>query len=276
MKEKKIFIGSTKPETYDRRPLPITLEIDLKEKSGMEHFKTTSLTPITPPALVLSVSGNIGNQTGGQINGELKRLIDENAIDYRPGWNTERLTALLRIWERWHLNDMKSGCIHQSTAEAQKEITLVKVNVHPFKIRDDEARRRLEKLLKDHQEKKPSPMGELFPLDYLILDCFKAAKNGEVYQPKTEGEESYFNNGVIEITTEKKTAGWIYPKEHPAGMLTRPCPQCGYKYGSAWLFDALPPEVTNFINSLDSSTPEDLEEADKGNVKGFEIGRAHV
>lgn len=167
--EKKIFIGSTKPDTYDRRPLPITLEINLSEKSGMEHFKTTSLTPITPPALVLSVSGNIGTQTGGQIDGELKRLIDENAIDYRPRWDAERLTALLRIWERWHLNDMKAGCIHQSTAELKKF----------------------------------------------------------------------------------------------------PCPQCGYVYGSAWLFDALPPEVTDFIKALDSSTPEDLEEADAGNVKGF-------
>src|SRR3972149_1528100 len=138
MKEKKIFLGSTKPDTYDRRPLPITLEISLEEKSGMEHFQTTSLTPIPPPALVLSISGSIGSQAGGQIDEELKRLLASDGIDYRPGWDGHRLALLLQIWERWHLNDMKSGCIHQSTAEARKEITLVKVKVNPWKIRDEE------------------------------------------------------------------------------------------------------------------------------------------
>jgi len=269
MKEKTIFIGSTKPETYDRRPLPITLDVSLEEKSGMEHFKTT-ITTITPPALRLSISGSIGSHAGGQINDTLKDLMNKDALDYRPGWNADRLTALLRIWERWHLNYMKPGCIHQSTAETRKELTLVKVSVHPWKIRDEETRRKMERLLKNYTEKGRIPTSEgIFPLDYLILDCFKAAKNGEVYQPKTEGEKSYFEHGVIEIKTEKKAAGWVKPNEHPEGMLTRPCPQCGYAYGSAWLFDALPPEVTDFIKALDNSTPEDLEEADAGNVKGF-------
>lgn len=35
-------------------------------------------------------------------------------------------------------------------------------------------------------------------------------------------------------------ATWIRPDDHPKGLLTKPCPECGYRYGSAWLYRALP------------------------------------
>ncbi len=169
--EKKIFVGSTKPDTYALKALPITLEIELKEKSGMEHFKTVDLTPITPRALCLCISGSIGSQIGGQIDEELKKLLAQENIDYRPGWDAHILALLIQIWEQWHLNNMRAGCRHQNESGGEKAIS--------------------------------------------------------------------------------------------------PCPQCGYKYGSAWLFDALPPEVMGFINCIEESTPADFEDADKGNIRGF-------
>lgn len=36
---------------------------------------------------------------------------------------------------------------------------------------------------------------------------------------------------------------WVSPKEHPKGLLGKPCPTCGYAYGSAWLKEELPEEV---------------------------------
>jgi len=44
--------------------------------------------------------------------------------------------------------------------------------------------------------------------------------------------------------------GWVRPDEHPDGLLTRPCPVCGYKYGTAWLTEEVPPEVIEFLQSL--------------------------
>jgi len=41
----------------------------------------------------------------------------------------------------------------------------------------------------------------------------------------------------------------VRPDEHPEGLLTKPCPVCGYKYGTAWLKEALPPEVVAEIES---------------------------
>lgn len=37
--------------------------------------------------------------------------------------------------------------------------------------------------------------------------------------------------------------GRITPQEHPDGLLTKPCPTCGYRYGSAWRYETLPPET---------------------------------
>lgn len=50
--------------------------------------------------------------------------------------------------------------------------------------------------------------------------------------------------------TEVKLSGWVYPKEHPEGELTKPCPVCGYEYGSAWLKEEVPVEVIAFLQSL--------------------------
>lgn len=40
---------------------------------------------------------------------------------------------------------------------------------------------------------------------------------------------------------------WVTEREHPEGLLSRPCPECGYKYGSAWLLDPLPVEVAETL-----------------------------
>lgn len=41
--------------------------------------------------------------------------------------------------------------------------------------------------------------------------------------------------------------GWVRPDEHPDGLLTKPCPVCGYLYGSAWVYEALPDDVVAFL-----------------------------
>lgn len=43
---------------------------------------------------------------------------------------------------------------------------------------------------------------------------------------------------------------WITPAEHPEGLLTAPCPECGYKYGSAWLHEDVPASVLEFLRAL--------------------------
>jgi hypothetical protein len=43
---------------------------------------------------------------------------------------------------------------------------------------------------------------------------------------------------------------WVRPEDHPDGLLTRPCPVCGYRYGTAWLTEELPQEIRDYVESL--------------------------
>jgi hypothetical protein len=49
---------------------------------------------------------------------------------------------------------------------------------------------------------------------------------------------------------EKKMAGWVTPDEHPEGLLCKPCPVCGYQYGSAWNKEKVPGDVLDWLYSL--------------------------
>jgi len=43
---------------------------------------------------------------------------------------------------------------------------------------------------------------------------------------------------------------WIRRDEHPEGLLSEPCPTCGYRYGTAWLKRDLPSEIIALAGSV--------------------------
>lgn len=43
--------------------------------------------------------------------------------------------------------------------------------------------------------------------------------------------------------------GWVDASEHPQGLLSKPCPICGYKYGTAWKKKDIPEEIIQEIES---------------------------
>lgn len=43
---------------------------------------------------------------------------------------------------------------------------------------------------------------------------------------------------------------WVRPDEFPGGLLCAPCPECGYKYGSAWLKRDLPAEIVKLAETV--------------------------
>lgn len=53
-----------------------------------------------------------------------------------------------------------------------------------------------------------------------------------------------------------KPAGWVLPEEHPEGLLTKPCPVCGHRYGSSWLYEEVPEEVLAWLEALPDATEE--------------------
>jgi hypothetical protein len=80
----------------------------------------------------LSITGVIGPRPSGNCYGGCGQIDMEFAhrnpadndkrnnhptptseFTWAPGWTADMWLELLDIWNRWHLNDMKSGCEHQ-------------------------------------------------------------------------------------------------------------------------------------------------------------------
>jgi hypothetical protein len=47
---------------------------------------------------------------------------------------------------------------------------------------------------------------------------------------------------------------WVTPEEHKDGLLTKKCPECGYGYGTNWLFEEVPNDVIDFLDRLPETT----------------------
>lgn len=69
---------------------------------------------------------------------------------------------------------------------------------------------------------------------------------------KPTGTYGFFFQGQQSASWNMLT--WIPRREHPEGLLAEPCPTCGYKYGTAWLYEPVPTEVLQFLGSLPAAT----------------------
>jgi len=144
----------------------ITIDISLKRKKE---------------GVTLSISGGIGNHCWGQCLDEMLPFLATNKL----------FLSVYRLWNLYHLNDIRAGCIHQRKA--------------------------------GWEEKRIDP------------------------KELPGGHSNRDDRGVL--------ATWVNPNEHKDGLLTKPCPKCGYKYGSKWLFEEIPEddirEAVRIIRQVD-------------------------
>lgn len=65
----------------------------------------------------LSMTGVIGPRQGGNCQGGCGQIVQELQADqftrFNPPWTKEKIAELLKVWERWHLNDMRAGTVDQ-------------------------------------------------------------------------------------------------------------------------------------------------------------------
>ena len=226
---KKIYIGSVKEEEERREPM-IRLDIEVKEK---REKKT------------LSICGEIGRDHGGQCQDSIRDLMTRDAINYQEGWNAEKLAEILDIWDVWHLNDMHAECEHQAKdgtlEEARKDVTIYghKLGMDTVKQQDQLKEEIMEKLLKGESVKLDAGQMELLKFEYSVKSLL----------PKIPGNYKEEKDGYFGTKTER--AGWVRFEEYPTvGILGKPCKTCGYKYGTAWNYVAIPGDVLATIEKL--------------------------
>jgi hypothetical protein len=191
----------------------------------------------------LSVVGVEGPMSNGDCRGSAGQTgiaadLEPNAEE---GWDAGKVAKLRDIWEKWHLNDMRAACAHQRKDGWGEE----KVEVVTYKLTHDgwELKRAAEKealaAAREGRLSNLSDTGRALLGNDILLNRYSA--------PDADSPLS----GLFEVEKrETKLAGWVRQDEHPQGVLSKPCPVCGYKYGSAWLKEEVPSSVLGFLRRL--------------------------
>ncbi len=193
----------------------------------------------------LSLVGVEGPKQNGDARGSSGQCVDFDASTPNPPWTPERIERLRELWEQWHLNDMRAGCEHQRAAgwgSETVEIVTYKLTSEAYQLR------------KKAEEKASAAAvrGEVADLD----DTEKALLSpddrfrGRFEPPDADSPLS----GCFEVRKrESKCTGWVRPDEHPRGVLRKPCPECGYKYGTARRTEPVPDAVLEELAALPES-----------------------
>lgn len=203
-RQRHIGIANYSEDGWGPKPVPlrlvVTLELRVGDSAGdlaERGFRTTELEPCPPSALTLSATHDL-------IRRDRPRHSDSALIScgaslpdvpagatFDPEWDQGKYAYLQSMANRWHLNTMSPGCVHQ-IAEGW--------NTRP-------------------------------------IDPTKPTR---AYGRHFRGQQSDSWNMLT----------WVRRDEHPEGLLSFPCPTCGYKYGSAWLVEIMPAEVLEYFSDL--------------------------
>lgn len=197
----------------------------------------------------LSICGVVGPKSNGDCKGSAGQCV--KAIrSGRPGtdWDEEMLQKFCDIWDRWHLNDMNPCCEHQREL-GWMEKAREKVTLYHFRLKREvrDAQKEAEKAaiaaLKAGKPFYPTKeQTRVANLAYSIV-------TSDVYAPEEYEPKKPLYSGDTG-PTETKALGWLRPEDHPEGLLCRPCPVCGYKYGTSWQKEEVPQEVIDWLFSL--------------------------
>lgn len=194
----------------------------------------------------LSIHGVVAPMKDGNCLGSAGQCIDE----IRKGtptknWTEDMLNEFCNVWEKWHLNDMQPYCEHQKALGwdiiASKKVTLYHYKLKPSVLRlQKDAERAALSALKNGETFTPTKQQSLYASLSYFNDTYTDVAS-EYYEPYKN-----ISSGFSEI----KCLGWLTEKEHPEGILCKPCPVCGYKYGTAWIKKDVPTEVLAFLKSI--------------------------
>lgn len=211
----------------------VTVEMEYKDKGDGKK--------------ALSICGNIWNRRktdivcGGQCLDTIAEYISDPVF-----------AEIYRLWKLYHSNDMHAECEHQH-ALGWDDLAKEEVTLYHWTLTSDvlKQQREIEKLalntLKSCESFTPTKeQSYIYSLSYSITteDDKMTAEQQKFYQPRKAlhaGDTGH---------EERKKIGWLKEKEHSKGILSKPCPVCGYKYGSSWVYFPIPENDEKIIIDL--------------------------
>lgn len=200
----------------------------------------------------LSICGVIGPLSNGDCRGGAGQCVDSiRSGQPNSDWTREMLDRFCDIWDRWHLNDMNPCCEHQRGLgwldEAGQKITLYHYRLTPqaSKIKNDAEKAAME-ALRNGKVFAPTAEQAFFASLPEFLDVYDELS--KELSPYYEPKKPLYSGDTG--PTETKTRGWVRFNESSLGILCKPCPVCGYKYGTAWQKEEVPQEVIDWLFAL--------------------------
>lgn len=199
----------------------------------------------------LSISGVIGPRANGNCAGSAGQCYDDIAKGHpAQDWDREKLKKFIGIWKTWHLNDLKPYCQHMKELGWDKEASeLVTIRFYKLKSEALAEQKKAERAALAHlREGTPfTPDAEqifyaTLPYEIKTYDEELTGERLDYYEPVKQTQWS---------TPEKKERrGWLRYDECDKGILCKPCPVCGYKYGTKWLKEEVPQDVIDWLFAL--------------------------
>lgn len=142
----------------------------------------------------------------------------------------KKLLLIHDLWKKYHLNDMHADCEHAiNEKEASKKVIVYEYSYKGYLSYFEPKLKQLQnnKILKDNIK---------FNKACKIISKYRYSFKTTQKPPKKVLKYYKLKN------KEVKTLGWVnYDKDlTPNGILCKPCPICGYKYGTSWNYRPIP------------------------------------
>ena len=85
------------------------LKISIKLEQTTNTTKDyETLKDIPAGAYIFSASGRTSH-SGGQNLDYIKEIVESNGVKYENGWSKEKILRIIKLWEKYHLNDTQAG-----------------------------------------------------------------------------------------------------------------------------------------------------------------------
>lgn len=194
----------------------------------------------------LSITGVVGPCSNGNCVGSCGQTGIPDDLRPAKDWTADQVAKLRATWDRWHLNDTRAGCEHQRDSPEWNVTAPLELCELSWGTEFTKAQNR-------------ASAGKMTPAEYVEYGRRREIVYRLTIEPDRPKSPDLWGDDasgllrdgwITEGKRETKTAGWVSPAEHPGGLLGKPCPTCGYRYGTAWLYEDVPDDVLEFLRGL--------------------------
>lgn len=215
--KKRIYLGRGTAKGFENQKAEVEVKL-YKDELGKTQLSIYGTVTMIRGAFV----------AGGQIEDRLLEMYQGNP----------KVTRMVEIWKEYHLNDVHPECEHQR-ALGWRELANETVDYSRYCLKPDVLRKQHELNVYIDEILKTSGTITLSNEERTLKSLPYSTYNLE-----KEHDEYY----RLDIKEERRRGSLSY-KEDPRGLLLKPCPVCGYEYGSAWLYTPIPEDVISEITS---------------------------